>query len=497
MPPFERPPHFEPACRAALVAAARELLPADPFSGAAARALAEFGSEGDKDVESLLAHWAARAPGNPTSEKRYRWEVSHRRGVGVPPFCPTPAGWRAWRSAEQPSLEKDPFAFEERLCIPVSICNNLELLATRATASPLAAQLLAEVVPIARRDLALSVQGLRPWADTFALWCVVRAPLALAHLHALAVAVAASYSAAVAGDAVLDLRFPFHEKPIASATAHLASALLALGTDLELCASLCATVSRWRSPSGTWADGGGPPDVLTTWVSADLVSRVDPDFDVAPTRAWLLEQRRNSLWWALGPDAPWLTGEVLRWFDSAARPFGERFTWPFVADHNCDRKTGLPFFSYYAGLADLFATLPGLARARTELAFFDLIGFRDFNNQQGQQRGDEVLACFARFLAEIPAARAIRDGGDEFLLVGAPLRSGLFAALDRRRSEWVARYRTVFGSDCPLVVPRVLVATTRGSDLLGARERLGREVAALKHARTGNDGLLIDAGLFE
>jgi GGDEF domain-containing protein len=490
-----RAPRFEPTHVAALLAAAREVVAPDPFAGAAARAVAEFGAEGGADFESLLGSWASRAPGNPTSEMRYRWETSHRRGVRVPSFSPVVARWRAWRSPEQPSLEKDPFAFEERLSLPVAICNNVELLAGQAARSPLARQLLAEVMPIARRDLALSVQGLRPWTDTFALWCVARAPLALGHLHAIAVAVAAAYSAAVVDDAVLDLRFPFHEKPVVSATAHLASALLALGTDLELCARLCATVSRRRAPDGTWADGHGAPDVLTTLAGADLVSRVDPDFDVGPTRAWLLEQAHDGLWWALGPDAPWLTAVVLDWFDRAAKPFGERFMWPFLADQNRDRKTGLPFFSYFAGLAELFAALPGLARARTEIAFFDLIGFRDFNNQHGQQRGDEVLACFARFLAEIPAARAIRDGGDEFLLVGAPLRVGLFAELEQRRSEWVARYRDAFGDGCPLVVPRVLVAATRGSSLVATRERLGREVATLKHSKAGADGLLVDAGL--
>lgn len=89
------------------------------------------------------------------------------------------------------------------------------MLAELADAEPVAAELLAEVVPIARPDLAIAVQGQHPWPDTFALWWVARSPRTLAQLHSVAVALATAYSASVVKGAVLDLRFPFHEIPLA------------------------------------------------------------------------------------------------------------------------------------------------------------------------------------------------------------------------------------------------------------------------------------------
>lgn len=490
--PRARPTVTETA--ATLAAAARGIGAPDPFSGVATRALVALEPTEAPRRVALLEAWTRRSPGNPNSEMRYRWEINHRRGVPLPPFSPPTTAWRAWRTAEQSVLERDPFAFEERLAVPVAICHNIELLAELADSEPAAAELLAEVTPIARRDLAVAIQGQRPWPDTFALWCVSRSPRALARLHSITLALATAYSASVVDDSVQDLRFPYHEVPLASATAHLASAHLALGTDLGLAARLCASVAARGDVMGSWSDGAGPADLLTTLVCADLMIRIDPDFDPSPTRDWLLARANRGLFWVLGPDAPWLTWELLGWLRRAAQPFGERFVWPYLAEANRDRKTGLPFFSDYAALSELFATIPGLARSRVQLAFFDLIGFRDFNNQQGQQRGDEVLACFARWLEEVPAARAIRDGGDEFLLVGAPQREGLRGELEQRLTDWTARYRAHFGAGCPLVVPRVLVGSVRGVDLMRGREQLGREVGALKHARAGKDGLLVDAG---
>jgi GGDEF domain-containing protein len=204
----------------------------------------------------------------------------------------------------------------------------------------------------------------------------------------------------------------------------------------------------------------------------------------------------DGLWRAFGPEAPWLTLEVLELMASLERSFAERFRFPFLPDVNRDHKTKLPFFAYFADLCRLFRALPGLSRTRTDLAFIDLIGFRAFNNAYGQERGDDVLRAFADALRTLPAARAIRDGGDEFLVVGAPGRSGLRADLESFRAEWPVRFLAHFGQGVPPVAPRILVARARGGSLTEAREHLGRAITSLKD-RSGPDdpkGILVDAG---
>jgi hypothetical protein len=106
--------------------------------------------------------------------------------------------------------------------------------------------------------------------------------------------------------------------------------------------------------------------------------------------------------------------------------------------------------------------------------------------------GDLALAAFAAELAQIGAARAIRDGGDEFLLVGAPTRTRLFEDLDAFRRAWPAVFRARFGDGAPPVAPRILVAEVQGSEVIEAREHLGRAIGELKHdaPAPGEEGVL-------
>jgi GGDEF domain-containing protein len=235
--------------------------------------------------------------------------------------------------------------------------------------------------------------------------------------------------------------------------------------------------------------------VLTTLVAADLMVRIDPSFDFGPTRE-LLEgmQGRDDLWRAIGPEAPWLSAEVVTLLLAARQPFALRFRWPYLPPANRDHKTKLPFYAYFAELGRLFAALPGLRGATVELGFIDLVGFRAFNNAYGQERGDEVLRAFAQELEGIDAVRAIRDGGDEFILVAAPERRGLKNALDGFRRDWPDRFRERFGADVPPVAPRILVGHTRGKGLISAREELGKRITTLKHAEAGPEGVMVDAG---
>jgi diguanylate cyclase (GGDEF)-like protein len=85
----------------------------------------------------------------------------------------------------------------------------------------------------------------------------------------------------------------------------------------------------------------------------------------------------------------------------------------------------------------LFAAVSELAASRVDVAFLDLAGFRAFNNAHGQDAGDAVLAELAAALREIPSAAVVRDGGDEFLVVGAPTRD----RLTRHSTSSVARGR--------------------------------------------------------
>jgi GGDEF domain-containing protein len=460
----------------AIAECARSAPPVEPLKAALVRIAKQ-------DPSELLAFYQSRTPGTLRSDARYRWELSHRIGVPPPAYAGSETSWRAWRAGDQGRLEHDPFEFEKGLLLPVYLGETAELLLELAETTPTAKELLAEAAPILRRDFARYVQTVDPWEDTFALWVLTRLPRALSLLHPVAVAIAACY-AATADAPLRGMKFPFHEQPLVSASAQLASALLSLGSDLERAAQLADFVREARRSSGAWGDANEPDDVLTTLVAAELLARVDPTFDPSPTIDFYrrTQDANDGMWRALGPDAPWLTHQIASWAAAAQRPFAERFRWPHRAEAMRDHKTGLPFFAYFAELAELFAQMPGLARAEVEIAFIDLIGFRAFNNQFGQTAGDGVLRELATELATLSETCTVRDGGDEYLVVGAPTRTGLRETMDRfRREAWPRRFRAVFGDGVPPVAPRILVARTQARDLRKTREELGRGITSLKN----------------
>jgi GGDEF domain-containing protein len=179
----------------------------------------------------------------------------------------------------------------------------------------------------------------------------------------------------------------------------------------------------------------------------------------------------------------------------AGRPFAGRFRWPHLALTNRDRRTGLPFYAYFSDLERLFAEVPGLANADVEVAFLDLAGFGNFNNAYGMARGDEALRAFAQALDTVPGAMAIRDGGDEFIVVGAPTSTGLPQRLAAFRAAWPRTFAETFG-DAGIVAPRVLTAVVHGRDLVGARNTLGLEIGAVKKRCPAVDraGIQVDLG---
>jgi GGDEF domain-containing protein len=267
---------------------------------------------------------------------------------------------------------------------------------------------------------------------------------------------------------------------LVSASAQLAIAALTLGCHFDVAAQVLAFVADQRRPDGGWGDADDPSDLLTTLAALDLVAHFHPEFDTAATAAFLMKhQQPDGFWRAFGPEAPWLTAMMVEQLQAIELPFAERFRFPQVPPDNLDRKTGLPSFTYFAELSRLFGEMPGLANSPVELGFIDLIGFRAFNNRYGQAQGDEVLRLFADALP-CRSPCSVRDGGDEFLLIGPPGGDKLERAIRDVQHQWPARFHARFGREASPVLARALVARSRGRSLLSAREELGRAIGELK-----------------
>jgi GGDEF domain-containing protein len=446
----------------------------------------------DADEGALLRRWE---PGltRETGSIRYRWAINPRfAGDGYGDRYPAWIGpidsWRPWRMRDiRAWAERRERGVEEieRLITPLVLTDALDLLAgasrrTDAIGS-LARSFLDEALPKVRRDAATWVLEIRAWADTWALWSMARRPGALGLLHPFATAIAGSYAASAgrADGVVLGTRFPYHQVPLVSGSAQLAAGLVALGVHPNLTGVLAAWVRREQRPTGGWGDGDGDPDLLTTLVAAELLAALDPGYEPAATARWFAGQQRPDGWWrACGPETTWLTVEILAWLRRAELPFAARFTWPQLAIANRDRRTGLPFYGYFADLERLFAGVEGLRDAPIDVAFIDLAGFGSFNNAHGMAMGDRVLRTFAQALARIPEAMAVRDGGDEFIVLGPPTGTGLPGRMAAFREVWASEFATTYGQG--LVAPRILTITTSGGRIVDARDELGIRIAQLK-----------------
>lgn len=461
------------------------------------------------DVGRLLSHLSQREPGSANSAIRYRWELSHRR-VDPPAYAGPLNDWKTWRPREQEVFARDPIAFEERLTVPILLAEATHLLqelaqepssprglaqSSRETTAVIASRMLAECEPLWRRDLAQYLQMLNSWDDTFALFCLAQRPAALARHRPLALAISAAYVASAQVGYLRGTRFPFHDQPLVSATAHLAAGLLGLGSEFELLGRMVTTLRRTRRPSGGFGDAQEPEDVLTTLAAAQILGGLDPAFEVGPTARYLASQQDpQGFFRALGPEVPWLTGLVVNWLQGASKPFAERFLWPSPNEGNTDRKTRLAGFQYFLELCDLLKGCPCLASSTLPFAFIDLVGFRAFNNQCGQDAGDQALECCAEALSELPAVKIVRDGGDEFLVIGAPTRGPLLPDLLSHREAWPERFFARFGKDVPLVRMRALVGYVKGSHLRDAREIFGRRIGELKNIKENDGAVIRDVG---
>jgi GGDEF domain-containing protein len=505
--PSPRPPVLETDAEAAIAQISANLarleLGADPlFPTAILRGRELVGSP--LDDRPLLAAWQSGRT-RETGAIRYHWAVDPRFAGAMPAWIGPQESWVPSRRGDAEALADSPDRqplFTARLVTPLVLADMLELLGRAIRreddTSELARGYLEEAFPKLRRDAANWVQELHAWGDTWALWALARRPSALGALHPFALAIADAYAAAArrGGGRVLGTRYPYHGIPLVSASAQLATGLVALGFHPILVGSLASWIRAEQRDDGGWGDGEHPSDVLTTLTAADLLATLAPTFDPVLTVAWFARAQRPDGWWrAFGPESTWLSVEILGWLLEAGRPFADRFRWPHLALTNRDRRTGLPFYAYFSDLERLFARVPGLATCDVEVAFLDLAGFGTFNNAFGMARGDEALAAFARALDGIPDSMAIRDGGDEFIVVGTPTATGLPGRLAEFRAAWPRIFAETFG-DAGIVAPRVLTAVTAGRDLVAARNALGLEVGAVKHRYPSVDraGIQVDLG---
>lgn len=407
----------------------------------------------------------------------------------------------SWRPGEGRLMMADLTAYLERLRDPIAIVDTLDLLARlEATGGPsaeTAGHLRREMMPALETELAWWILGSDPWRDTFGLWIATDRPHVPPHVHALLVATATRYAtlATRVGGVVCGNAAPFEGLPLVSASAHLVLGLWTLGLYPSLVPGIVAFVAGERRANGSWADPRQPPDVLTTLAAAEVMSRLDPAFDPAPTAAYLSRLQEPAGWWrALDPEVPWLTSAVVAWLERADRPYHERFAWPAVQKWDRDRKTRIPTYTYFSDMARVLGAVPGLREAGMPILFCDLAGFKEFNNAKGQQLGDEVLRSFAGALGGIAWARAIRDGGDEFVVIGAPGRPGFLDDVHAFRTAWPGVFAAAFGADVPAVAPRLLVSSSTGGTLEAVRARLGRLVGDVKtaHPEPGSEGVLVE-----
>jgi GGDEF domain-containing protein len=469
----------------------RDGAPDSPFRPTLLRWATATGRTADPDPYlTVLEH---NQVGGRGGARRYRWSFPVARWIPLEDRV-------AWRPREAELAERQPAEHASRLWTPLVVVDHVEWLerlthAERSLAVR-ASRLLDEAAPTVEDDVARHVLGADAWADTFTLWAFARRPRAIDRVRGLMTALAARYAARAArnGGRVLGRSFPFFEVPLPSATAHLASAGARIGDGIEIVGPAIDWLRGQRGADGGWADPGQPTGILTTIAVAELLGFLDPDFDPADVLPSLSAAvaRRDGQAMLIGPEWPWVAAEILAFAGWSRRPFRERFRWPHVPGWMIDNRVGVPRFDAYLLNARLFETIPGLSDTAVEVAFVDLVNFGKWNNVNGMAAGDALLALLTARLRDVPESRTIRDGGDEFLVVGAPLATGLDDRLREMFAAWPACSREVW-PDRPVVPLRAAVTTTRADQLRQTRDFLGKSIGAVKaqHPETPETGVIV------
>jgi GGDEF domain-containing protein len=451
----------------------------NPFRPAVLRWAAGSGREADP--HPLLDALEANRVGGRGGARRYRWSFP------VASWLPLEERV-AWRPLEQELAERYPSDHASRLWTPLVLVECIEWLerlthSSDTSVAGRALRMLEECTSTLEDDVARHVLGLDAWGDTFMLWTFARRPRALTRVRGLMTAISARYAARAgrSGGLVAGRTFPFFEVPMPSATAHLASAAARVGDGIEVVAPAVEWLQGQRRPDGGWGDPGQASDILTTLAVAELMGYLDPGFDPAGALDILgdLVVARGGRATLVGPEWPWVAAELLAFAAWSHRPFRERFRWPHVPPWMIDGRVRVPRYEAYLADARLFESVPGLAGAPVEIAFLDMADFGAWNTRPGQAAGDDLLAHLTSLLRAIPESRTIRDGGDEFLVIGSPQSTGLDERLRAAFARWVEASKAVT-PDLPVVPLRAVVTTTRADDLREARVSLGQWIGIVK-----------------
>jgi len=453
----------------------------NPFRPAVLRWAAATGRP--SDPLPLLDHLEGNRVGGRAGARRYRWDLPLAAWVEN-------GGVSRWRPAEVEWARRHPEEYAERLWTPPILAEHIEWLERvgRSADPALAARakaILDEATPTVEDDVARRVLGQDPWGDTFMLWVIARRARALTHVRGLATAIASRYAARAerADGLVLGRAFPYFDKPMPSATAHLASAAARIGDGIDVVSPAAAWLPGQRNADGGWGDPGQGSEILTTIAVAELLGHLDPAFEPASVLEVLgdLVARGDPRPELIGPEWPWVAAEILAFAEWCRRPFRERFRWPHVPGYMMDQRVRVPRYEAYLVDARLFERIPGLSAAPVEVGFLDMAGFGVWNTGYGQAAGDELLALLTSELRTLPESRTIRDGGDEFLVIGAPEAVGLEERLRALFTRWATVSRERY-PDLPVVPLRASVTVTRADGLRTARENLGRWIGEVKHA---------------
>jgi GGDEF domain-containing protein len=448
-------------------------------------------------LAALQANTRAHGRHNP---RRYRWNLSWRAEPNSGAYrlandTPRPK----WRETEIERDTQSASAHGNRLMVPVVLAAQFDFWegvasdpSTPTDVIESARALIDEAAPIAEDELARWYEARDPWRDTFGLWLLTASPAVMARFRHALFALAVRYGVIATGSGVVrGVRFPFYGRPLVSASAQLAGGLWRSGVYPTLIPRLVGYFAPLRESDGGWGDESQPPDILTTLAAADVLSRLDPDFDPSPTIGWFMRHQEPAGWWrALNPEVPWLTAAVADWIERCGQPFASRFEWPTPPIWQRDRLSGLATIGTLEELEKAIVDLPRLGAQRHEVAFIDLAGFGDWNTRYGQAKGDDVIQLLGKTLSELPDTLAVRIGGDEILLLGKPgdQPERLRKTVERWRHTWPDR---LAGIDAHSVAPRVLVSTARFADLHDSRVALGLAIGPFKrqHATPPPEGV--------
>lgn len=448
-------------------------------------------SEPQLDVSRWLRALLEREPRygrhNP---QRYRWDIDNFGEPGSATYRiadSLPHVFFRPREAQEMAAQRTAYA--RRLMEPIVLAAQFGLWgsvvghpAIPSDVAAAAERLLAEATPTAENDLARWVEATDPWRDTLALALLSGQPQAMTRLRDMVFALTLRYGSIAARDGLIKgLRYPFYERPLASANAYLAASLWRCGIYPSIIPTLVDFVRHSRQPDGGWGDHSQPTDVMTTLAAAELLAGLDPDFDPLPTVRWFVHRQEPAGWWrALDPEVPWLTAAIADWLESIGRPFARRFAWPSAPIWARDRLSGLTTIATLEELELMVGGLQGLRDQPIEAAFIDLAGFGSWNTANGQVRGDEVIALLGRSLAVLDGAFTVRIGGDEFVLLGQPGgEAGQLAdLLDGWRKSWPV---TLTEIEAAGVAARIVVTSGTAGELRTLRDVLGREIARAKH----------------